>query len=158
MAYIESEMAKRYRRSPQPENDEDNQLDSTQVVDKPSMTGQSLERQPASLGRLHEIDLGEEAKLRNIARTEAATRKLTDDEPWGLGEPQANRPGTEEKEKAWRNRKRRNSADIERDRLVEEVLRESKCMLNHKLDRGQIDPHWGGLDWYANMVPSGCLR
>lgn len=133
-------MAKRYRRSPQPENDEDNQLDSTQVVDKPSMTGQSLERQPASLGRLHEIDLGEEAKLRNIARTEAATRKLTDDEPWGLGEPQANRPGTEEKEKAWRNRKRRNSADIERDRLVEEVLRESKLdVYDEPEDETQLD-------------------
>ncbi|KAJ5234459.1 uncharacterized protein N7469_003627 [Penicillium citrinum] len=138
MAYIDSEMAKRYRRSPQPENDEDKQLDSIQIAEKPSIPGQPLERQPASLGRLHEIDLGEEAKLRNIARTEAATRKLTDDEPRGIGEPQANRTGTEEK--AWRNRKRRTSADIERDRLVEEVLRESKLdVYDEPEDETQLD-------------------
>ncbi|KAJ5321041.1 hypothetical protein N7476_004043 [Penicillium atrosanguineum] len=125
MAYIDSEMAKRYRRSPQPEK---------QSLDRPSqessgvqtIAGQ-LEREPASLGRLHEIDLGQETKLQNIARTEAATRQLVgdDDSPTpGEAATPSERPGPSEK--AWRKGKRWTSADIERDRLVEEVLRESK--------------------------------
>lgn len=126
MAYIDSEMAKRYRHSPYPEK---------QSLDRPSSqepTGQAisgqLDREPASLGRLHEIDLGQETKLQNIARTEAATRQMVGDEdsPTAGESPQTDHPIPSEKEKAWRNRKRRTSADIERDRLVEEVLRESK--------------------------------
>lgn len=127
MAYIDSEMAKRYRRSPHPEN---------QSLDRPppeptggqTIAGQ-LEREPASLGRLHEIDLGQETKLQNIARTEAATRHLVGDEDSpsrGDTAIPSDRPGPSEK--VWRKGKRRTSADIERDRLVEEVLRESKRM------------------------------
>lgn len=129
MAYIDSEMAKRYQRSPLPDSDEDKQPVSQPITGNPSIPGQpgQPEREPASLGRLHEIDLGQEAKLRNIARTEAATRKLTgDEESSGSAEPQTERPGPDNK--PWPNRKRRNSADIARDRLVEEVLRESKRM------------------------------
>ncbi|RHZ71171.1 hypothetical protein CDV55_108585 [Aspergillus turcosus] len=96
--------------------------------DVPSTTV-ALQREPASLGKLHEIDLGQETKLQNIARTEAATRRL-------VGDDRGASPAYEDSTssiaasgkdgKPWRNRKRRNSEDIERDRLVEEVLRESK--------------------------------
>ncbi|RHZ49902.1 telomere length and silencing 1 family protein [Aspergillus thermomutatus] len=89
----------------------------------------ALQREPASLGKLHEIDLGQETKLQNIARTEAATRRL-------VGDDRSASPAHEDSTSSiaasgkdgrpWRNRKRRNSEDIERDRLVEEVLRESK--------------------------------
>jgi hypothetical protein len=124
MAYIDSEMAKRYRRSPYPEN-QGLDRSSSQEPTGQAISGQ-LEREPASLGRLHEIDLGQETKLQNIARTEAATRQMVGDEdsPPAGEPPQTDRPIPSEK--AWRNRKRRTSADIERDRLVEEVLRESK--------------------------------
>ncbi|KAJ5670205.1 uncharacterized protein N7477_005568 [Penicillium maclennaniae] len=125
MAYIDSEMAKRYRRSPHLEN---TSLDrpSREPTGGQTVAGQ-LEREPASLGRLHEIDLGHETKLQNIARTEAATRQLVGNEdslPRGEAASQSDRLGPSEN--ASRKGKRRTSADIERDRLVEEVLRESK--------------------------------
>lgn len=122
MAYIDAEMAKRYKRSPLPEGSPADQPDSHPKSGAPSTQGQPHERLPASLGKLHEIDLGQETKLQNIARTEAATRRLAGDEdlPAGLTD-RVEAPG-----KSWRNRKRRTSADVERDRLVEEILRESK--------------------------------
>lgn len=128
MAYIDSEMARRYQRSRHPDSQEVNRPISQQSAGGHSIPGQP-EREPASLGKLHEIDLGQETKLQNIARTEAATRELVGDEDSPApGEPstQTARPGPDDK--PWRNRKRRTSADTERDRLVEEVLRESKRM------------------------------
>ncbi|CAI7568072.1 unnamed protein product [Penicillium pancosmium] len=111
---------------PLPENEEKQPV-SQQLSEKPTAQAQAQsEREPASLGKLHEIDLGQEAKLRNIERTEAATRGF------GSGESQIDRdrpgpgPGTAEDSGKSRRNRRRTSADIERDRLVEEVLRESK--------------------------------
>lgn len=133
MDYIESEMAKRHERNlpsdTRAPNTDDDYNGVGGIIKGPS--GDQLpERQPASLGKLHEIDLGPDAKLRNIARTEAAAKRLVGDE----------RPPEEEEEEApakkvrlgkdgkpWRGRKRRNSEDIKRDQLVEEVMRESKC-------------------------------
>ncbi|KAF7116083.1 hypothetical protein CNMCM5793_004004 [Aspergillus hiratsukae] len=89
----------------------------------------ALQREPASLGKLHEIDLGQETKLQNIARTEAATRRLVGDDRGASPAYEDSIPSiaaSGKDGKPWRNRKRRNSEDIERDRLVEEVLRESK--------------------------------
>lgn len=129
MEYIDTEMAKRYKRSPHPERQESARSTLQQTAGGQSISGQQLEREPASLGKLHEIDLGQETKLQNIARTEAATRRLVSEgvAPSPQGDPGADtsRPITDEK--PGRQRKRRTSADIERDRLVEEVLRESRC-------------------------------
>lgn len=131
MTYIDSEMAKRYQRSPLRESQEGPRPTQPQPASEQSLPGQQ-EREPASLGKLHEIDLGQETRLQNIARTEAATRRLVGDEdspvPGVPGTPEAGRSGPDGK--SWRNRKRRTSADIERDRLVEEVLRESKRKWN----------------------------
>ncbi|KAJ5097546.1 hypothetical protein N7456_008267 [Penicillium angulare] len=123
MAYIDSEMAKRYNRSPVPDNIEAHNKEELQRIVESSKS--EAQREPAALGKLHEIDLGQETKMRNIARTQAATRRLVGDEDslaTGDIETQLDR-GTD---KGRRSRKRRNSADVERDRLVEEVLRESK--------------------------------
>ncbi|KAI9756381.1 MAG: hypothetical protein M4579_003885 [Chaenotheca gracillima] len=89
----------------------------------------SHERQPAAMGRLHEIDLGPDAMMRNIARTKAATSSGVEG---GEGDLEAEegaqntRVGGKKKKgsKPWR--KRRTSEDIKRDQLVEEVLRESR--------------------------------
>jgi hypothetical protein len=125
MAYIDAEMAKRYNRSPLPDGSPADQSGSQETSGAPATQGQQHERLPASLGKLHEIDLGQETKLQNIARTEAATRRLAGDEDsLQPGEP-TERVGSPKK--SWRNRKRRTSTDVERDRLVEEILRESKC-------------------------------
>ncbi|OOF90767.1 hypothetical protein ASPCADRAFT_10219 [Aspergillus carbonarius ITEM 5010] len=129
MAYIESEMAKRHRR---------NMSTEIATVDTPPKTEPGTttlsstdlpQREPASLGKLHEIDLGHEAKLQNIARTEAATRRLAGDDgqyPIAGQESSSKMDPVGGDQRPWRNRKRRTSEDIERDRLVEEVLRESK--------------------------------
>ncbi|KAF2457417.1 hypothetical protein BDY21DRAFT_25390 [Lineolata rhizophorae] len=79
-----------------------------------------LQRQPAGLGKLHEVDLGPDSTLRNIARTAQATRKLQSGEA-AEPEPKLGPDG-----KPWRNRKRRTSEDIRRDKLVEEVLKETR--------------------------------
>ncbi|KAF7586477.1 hypothetical protein BBP40_008810 [Aspergillus hancockii] len=123
-----SEMAKRYRR--------DVPTDATgleipvggEVGAAPSATD-IPQREPASLGKLHEIDLGQETKLQNIVRTEAATRRLVgdDEDVHSKNDGSFSRTARVEKdERTWCHRKQRTSQDVERDRLVEEVLRESK--------------------------------
>lgn len=80
MAYIETEMAKRHRHQ-MPANTTDSNTSTTSQASSDGLsTTVALQREPASLGKLHEIDLGQEAKLQNIARTEAATRRLAGDD------------------------------------------------------------------------------
>ncbi|GKZ33243.1 hypothetical protein AbraIFM66950_003039 [Aspergillus brasiliensis] len=130
MDFIESEMAKRYRRDMSTEIAMHDTPSATEPKAAALSSSDLPQREPASLGKLHEIDLGHETTLQNIARTEAATKRLAGDDD--------QTPHTEQQDaaskmapangdqKTWRNRKRRTSEDIERDRLVEEVLRESK--------------------------------
>ncbi|KAL4960939.1 telomere length and silencing 1 family protein [Aspergillus stella-maris] len=118
MAYIESELAKRYQRNGP--GDTPGSVPTAHSEDNYQQPTSDLpEREPASLGKLHEIDLGQEAKLRNIALTEEATRRINSGDSEPLAEPLPS-------DKSSRYRKRRTSEDIQRDRLVEEVLRESK--------------------------------
>ena len=121
MAYIDAELAKRRQGQ--------NTLSHASNVD--GFGGQSasdtidaaVRRQPAALGKLHEIDLGPDATLTNIARTEAARRRLEGGAPEveEVGKVRLGRDG-----KPRRNRRRRNSDDVKRDKLVEEVMKESK--------------------------------
>jgi hypothetical protein len=121
MAYIDRELAKR---------DHQIQITSTlahnghELSENGALLDAGIHRQPAALGKLHEIDLGPDATLRNIARTKAAQRKLEGIEPEideTTGKVRLRRDG---KPYGWR--KRRNSNDVKRDRLVEEVMRETK--------------------------------
>lgn len=97
-------------------------------------------------GRLMEIDLGEEARNRNVALTERARRRLegapleSDSEADGgsaaagpggasapasaLGKGGKVRLGRDGK--PWRSRNRRTSDDLRRDQLVEAVMRENR--------------------------------
>lgn len=87
-----------------------------------------VQRQPAALGKLMEIDLGDEARSRNVQRTEQARRRLDGEEVEDeekKGKPQKIRLGPDGK--PWRSRKkRRGSDDVKRDRLVEDILRENR--------------------------------
>jgi len=129
MAYIDSEMAKQRH------------MHSTAANSAGGLLGKStgntidavVQRQPAALGKLQEVDLGPDATSLNVARTEAAKRRMegVDGEPEEIiGKVRLGKNG-----KPRRTRRRRNSDDIKRDKLVEEVLRESKrekrsgCML-----------------------------
>jgi len=126
MEYIESEMSKRQLRSKGAEvPDPTTNAISGSVLQKSNPN--FPQRQPACLGKLHEIDLGQEAKLQNIARTEAATRRLAGNEsPSPEEESSLSNIRLGKDGKSSRTRRRRNSEDVERDKLVEEVLRESK--------------------------------
>ncbi|OJJ43311.1 hypothetical protein ASPZODRAFT_136535 [Penicilliopsis zonata CBS 506.65] len=123
MAFIDSEMAKRQRNSPSEPPVTDAAPPVVQVASE-QLPSAFVPREPASIGKLHEIDLGEETKLQNIVRTEAAARRLAGNGVPGAAEEGVARSGKHGK--SWRDRRRRNSEDIERDKLVEEVLRESK--------------------------------
>ncbi|KAJ5779136.1 Hepatocellular carcinoma-associated antigen 59 [Penicillium paradoxum] len=127
MAFIESEMAKRYQPTSQTDSSSSNQPTQEEVPAGLSLHGHQ-KREPATLGKLHEIDLGQEATLRNIELTEAATRRMANkgDMSTLAGSPAPDTGRSVPDGKSWRSRQRRTEADIERDRLVEEVLRESK--------------------------------
>ena len=124
MAYIDSELARLHHGDAEHAGSGSGVISSGDVRAGRSRPGQ-LPRQPATLGKLHEVDLGPGNKIRNIERTEAAKRRVEgvreDDLADGDVPPKLRKDG-----KPWRNRKRRTSDDIERDKLVEEVLRESK--------------------------------
>lgn len=89
-----------------------------------------IQRQPATIGKLHEIDLGEEARLRNAEATDIARRRLHGEEiidpatASKTAKPTKIRLGPDGK--PWRSRKRRASEDIARDKLVEDILRENR--------------------------------
>lgn len=128
MAYIDSEIAKRRMGELQISKS------ATVMEDaEPTSAGKGLaevNRQPAALGKLHEIDLGDEARDKNVARTDMATRRLNGEE---VVEESAPKKPTKVRlgrdGKPWRGRKRRGSDDIRRDQLVDDILRENKRML-----------------------------
>lgn len=118
MAFIDAEIAKRRQGISVTSSSED-AASSTTV---PNASTTLPQRQPATLGKLHEIDLGPDATLTNIERTAAAQRKLEGVAGEGLPPQRLGRDG-----KPWRGKKRRTSEDVRRDKLVEEVLRDSRC-------------------------------
>ena len=80
-------------------------------------------------GRLLEIDLGDEARARNIEMTERARRRLQgqideEEQDESKGRPAKVRLGRDGR--PVRSRNRRGSDDIKRDQLVEEFLSENK--------------------------------
>ncbi len=126
IAYVDSKIA-RLREGALAAEQSDALRNKTQSSLEAAPGTAPLNRQPAGLGKLQEIDLGPDAMLQNIARTEAATRRLKDGqvvESDGANAPQKVRLGRDGK--PMRRRNRRNSDDVKRDRLVEEVLKESR--------------------------------
>lgn len=118
-------------------NDED-----AASLNKPATPPQ---RQPAALGKIHEIDLGRDASLLNQQRTEIAIRRargeqIPVEEPAVVKKPRLGRNG-----KPRRGPKRRNSEDLKRDQLVEQVLHESrrKCFApsTHQLSASSSSSH-----------------
>jgi Hepatocellular carcinoma-associated antigen 59 len=128
MAYIESEMARRHQGQNLSSNLQEIVSDTT--TDTQDLNGSSnvqAQRHPAMLGKLLEEDLGSAATILNIERTKAAASRLQGDES-GDSTAEGTKVRVGKDGKPWRGRKRRTSEDIRRDKLVEDVLRESKCM------------------------------
>ncbi|KAF3935932.1 hypothetical protein ABW20_dc0109325 [Dactylellina cionopaga] len=144
MKYIESELAKRRMdeiSQPIPMSD-DSDSDAKRVYPAPLTSTKISERRigkwpirpdfrGATLGKLQEIDLGAETTRKNIERTEEAKRRLESGEPQKIPEP-------EDPKKKKRGRRRRNSMDIERDKLVEEVLKESRLDIYEEPDPATV--------------------
>jgi hypothetical protein len=119
MEYIDSEIAR--MRAGEAQLDGFDTISST--VD--STNTAKILRQPATIGKLMEIDLGPDATLTNTARTEAARLR-------SLGHPQEEEASKPEKVRLGRDGKprrkrwRRASDDLKRDAIVEAVMKESK--------------------------------
>lgn len=84
------------------------------------------ERSAEQVGKLMEVDLGEEARLRNVEMTERARKRLA-------GEPVHEEPRPPPKirlgpdGKPWRNRrKEKNEEDVRRDKMVEDIMKETR--------------------------------
>ena len=94
-----------------------------------SATDKGEEEHTALTGKLFEVDLGDEVRSRTEAMTDRAKRKLQ-----GLAvEDEENAEHQRRKKvrlgrdgKPWRPKNRRNSDDVKRDQLVEEILRENR--------------------------------
>ncbi|KAG0650780.1 hypothetical protein D0Z07_2743 [Hyphodiscus hymeniophilus] len=144
MAYIDSELAKRRAAEAHTQNQQEKQQQQqisrsgafsatqTRRVDHEGKKAEA-QRQPATLGKLQEIDLGDEARDRNVAQTERARRRLDGEQVEEEGETKPVKVRLGPDGKPWRGRKRRGSDDIKRDRLVEDVLRENRLEIYDEL-------------------------
>lgn len=132
-AYIESEIAKERDIYPTSSSSSTSTAANTLLDANGQALSQSgalqnartIQRQPASIGRLHEIDLGAETRRRNIERTQAAVEgRPTESEV--KEEPVKMRLCRDGKFRPRRRKKRRNSDDLKRDQIVEDMFRESR--------------------------------
>ena len=137
IAYVENEIAR--QRNVQPTFSDTSTTTTTATLrDENGQTlseagalknGHTVQRQPASLGKLHEIDLGAEARRRNIERTQAAVEGRPSEPDEQKEEPVKMRLCRDGKFRPRRRKKRRNSEDIKRDQIVEDMFRESRLDL-----------------------------
>ncbi|KAI1736959.1 hypothetical protein F4680DRAFT_430755 [Xylaria scruposa] len=128
--YIEAELAKRHRMASDPRKlraSSSHQPGGTATHGGESTADKGEEKHTALTGKLLEVDLGDEVRSRNAVMTDRARRKLqglaVDDEE-STERPKKVRLGRDGK--PWRPKNRRNSDDIKRDQLVEEILRENR--------------------------------
>lgn len=132
MAFIDSELAKRHSEGLQAQTQA-----SASSIPTPTSLGVTrgeidIQRQPATLGKLLEIDLGEEARERNVAQTERAKRILDGEEVLEETRKKVKvRLGRDGKPWRGKGRKRRGSEDVKRDQLVEAVMRENRRKYLH---------------------------
>ncbi|KAI1750981.1 P-loop containing nucleoside triphosphate hydrolase protein [Xylaria castorea] len=125
--FIEAEIAKRHRMASDPRKLQLSDQSGGTATHGESITDKGEEKHTALTGKLLEVDLGDEVRSRNAVMTDRARRKLqglaVEDEE-NTERPKKVRLGRDGK--PWRSRNRRNSDDIKRDQLVEEILRENR--------------------------------
>ncbi|TLD23174.1 hypothetical protein PspLS_07345 [Pyricularia sp. CBS 133598] len=137
--YIESELARRKQAmgettttaSSSTATPHDRRQESDQAGASGSTTGGLLAEtpaQPATRGKLQEVDLGQEMRERNVVETERAAKRLrgeeTGDDGAEAGEADRGKPA---------KRNRRPSEDALRDKMVEQFLLENK-MENYQME------------------------
>ncbi|KAI0428427.1 P-loop containing nucleoside triphosphate hydrolase protein [Xylaria sp. FL1042] len=125
--YIESELAKRHYVASDTKRLHSSNQSGGSTTHNESTADKGEEKHTALTGKLFEVDLGDEVRSRNEAMTDRATRKLqgldVEDEETAERRKRV-RLGRDGK--PWRPRNRRNSDDVKRDQLVEEILRENR--------------------------------
>ncbi|KAJ8129654.1 hypothetical protein O1611_g3981 [Lasiodiplodia mahajangana] len=125
--YIEAELAKRHYTASDPGKFRSSNQAGGSATHNESTTDKGEEKHTALTGKLLEVDLGDEVRSRNEVMTDRARRKLqglaVEDEE-NAERPKKVRLGRDGK--PWRPKNRRNSDDIKRDQLVEEILRENR--------------------------------
>ncbi|KAI0101619.1 hypothetical protein GGR51DRAFT_324540 [Nemania sp. FL0031] len=125
--YIEAELAKRHYTASDPGKFRSSDQAGGSAIQNESTADKGEEKHTALTGKLLEVDLGDEVRNRNEVMTDRARRKLqglaVEDED-NAERPKKVRLGRDGK--PWRPRNRRNSDDIKRDQLVEEILRENR--------------------------------
>lgn len=130
MAYIDSELARqRQVKNPDPSSVE------TQTTS--SNRDESTPQQAISLGKIQEIDLGDESRHRNASLMDEARRRAAGEDVQESRTKERTKSRLGPDGKPWRNRKRRASDDIKRDSIVDQVLRENKSM-----SFSPLDPHF----------------
>ncbi|ROW18254.1 hypothetical protein VPNG_00228 [Cytospora leucostoma] len=128
--YIESELARRHaaeKATQEAEIEQQKQqqgsLQSRSIVVDPA---KPFGERPTMQGKLQEVDLGDEVRMRNAAMTEQARRRLAGEAVDDSEDGARKRARIGKDGKPWRTRKRRGSDDEKRDKLVEELMRENK--------------------------------
>jgi hypothetical protein len=126
MEFIESEIAKRKSTATPDHGNSTLPAPSSEAVTATTDKQPEPPKHVPLQSKLQEIDLGDEVRSRNEAMTELARRRLQGEvvEEEQSGRPKKVRLGRDGK--PWRPRNRRNSDDIKRDQLVEEIMRESR--------------------------------
>ncbi|KAL2441154.1 hypothetical protein ABEF95_012909 [Exophiala dermatitidis] len=153
VAFIDAELARRRNRTVSPSNDaqqqsagKDSEIETQPSKPRAEPTTQSAATaapvptlsHPATVRQLTEVDLGDSAHEINLARIQAALERAKSGQapiPEEAPAPKSRKPriGRDGKPMKPRPRKRRNSEDLARDALVEQVLHE------HKLDIYDVD-------------------
>ncbi|KAK5632986.1 hypothetical protein RRF57_008700 [Xylaria bambusicola] len=125
--YIEAELAKRHYMAVGPQGPSSSNQSGGSAAQTESTADKGEEKHTALTGKLFEVDLGDEVRSRNEAMTDRARRKLqglaVEDDENGERRKKV-RLGRDGK--PWRPKNRRNSDDIKRDQLVEDILRENR--------------------------------
>ncbi|RNJ61207.1 hypothetical protein D7B24_000060 [Verticillium nonalfalfae] len=131
MEYIEAKLSN--RPSPSTPAPEAGAQSEPRAPTAPSSRPPRLDEIPGAAimqGRLTEVDLGDEARARNIAMTEAARRLQTaptDSNDGGAPGQRARKKTRLGRDgKPLRQRNRRTSDDVARDKMVEDFLRENR--------------------------------
>lgn len=149
--YIESKLAERHGALPNQFSSSASRMqqEDEEMPDAPlgfgtGRSGPAPAPGRAMRGRIMEVDLGEEVRSQNVAMTERATRKLVGANEGA--EVSSNNSGDEQSKpstyktrlgrdgKLIRSHDRRDSEDIERDRIVEEFMRENRRRYLYFLD------------------------
>ncbi|KAL2178569.1 hepatocellular carcinoma-associated antigen 59-domain-containing protein [Thermothelomyces heterothallicus CBS 202.75] len=153
--YVESELARRKRHAAEAAAQQQQQQRQMEQRGREELTSNAADGQLGSRlvapggqndsqrvlqGRLLEIDLGDEARARNIEMTERARRRLQgqideEEDEEGKGRSKNGRLGRDGK--PLRSRNRRGSDDIKRDQLVEEFLSENRLDMYDTTQSGQ---------------------